>query len=575
MADIVSLQELADAKLDAQSLERFINGDVDEEVLTRLSQQYPSLQNFLFQFQKYNSRAYKTFADMDADKATISAKSKVTVTNDATASNNGDWQWDGAVFTKSAYDPLMQAKDYTDGKTKNIEIDLSGPLYKLVDSVGNIIAYFDSNSGLFISDIDKSVQEYIKELVATSPYFATDGVHLKVVDNLGNTVAYIDADGTLNVANTINLSGKSIEQIITENSDSQTSVNMTMQTMLTNTTPQLKALSPIRTKVEAGTIQRMPFGIKTDYGLLVFFHSAIAGYDGDNQGSELWKGVVDIDTDFNASVRSTELFLAPDEPRGIVKHPMLGRAQDGRIILIFEKRLESTDQYTQYICYSSDEGLTFTTPVIVSVSGFITGTVLGSSGTILTLSSGRLVCPMYTKTNRQCGAWYSDDDGATWKQSALTVTPQIGEPSITLENDRILMSTRVNSTRKRYFFESKDNGESWSKLPLEIEGADCEGSIFYDGDIGVTMLSYVSSTDGTRTKYRFSLSHTKSKTYDLTYKPVADSYYIGYSQILKLDSGVYALVHEYAESFVSVNNNENSGILILSAKEVFNHVSRN
>lgn len=114
MADIISLQELADAKLDAQSLEQFINGDVDEEVLTRLSQQYPTMQNFLFQFQKYNSRAYKSFADMDADKVNIPAKSKVTVTNDETASNNGDWQWDGVVFTKSAYDPVIQAKTYTE-----------------------------------------------------------------------------------------------------------------------------------------------------------------------------------------------------------------------------------------------------------------------------------------------------------------------------------------------------------------------------------------------------------------------------------------------------------------------------
>ena len=114
MADIINMQELADAKLDAQSLEQFINGDVDEEVLTRLSQQYPTMQNFLFQFQKYNSRAYKSFADMDADKVNIPAKSKVTVTNDETASNNGDWQWDGVVFTKSAYDPVIQAKTYTE-----------------------------------------------------------------------------------------------------------------------------------------------------------------------------------------------------------------------------------------------------------------------------------------------------------------------------------------------------------------------------------------------------------------------------------------------------------------------------
>lgn len=116
MADIINLQELADAKLDAKSLEQFINGDVNEEVLTRLSQQYPTIKKLLLEFQKYNGRAYKTYAEMDADKANLSSKTKVTVTNDATASNNGDWQWDGIAFTKSAYDPLTQAK--ADATTK-------------------------------------------------------------------------------------------------------------------------------------------------------------------------------------------------------------------------------------------------------------------------------------------------------------------------------------------------------------------------------------------------------------------------------------------------------------------------
>jgi len=120
MADIISLQELADAKLDAQSLERFINGDVDEEVLTRLSQQYPTIKKLLLEFQKYNGRAYKTYAEMDADKANLSSKTKVTVTNDETASNNGDWQWSGTTLTKSAYDPLTQAKKYTDASINNI-----------------------------------------------------------------------------------------------------------------------------------------------------------------------------------------------------------------------------------------------------------------------------------------------------------------------------------------------------------------------------------------------------------------------------------------------------------------------
>ena len=161
MADIISLQELADAKLDAKSLEQFINGGVDEEVLTRLSQQYPTMQNFLFQFQKYNSRAYKTFADMDADKATISAKSKVTVTNDATASNNGDWQWDGAVFTKVE----TSNNPYTISSTPDDLFIISDALDNVLFSIGRdgtVRGSFD------LSNIDSV--SYTHLTLPTTPY---------------------------------------------------------------------------------------------------------------------------------------------------------------------------------------------------------------------------------------------------------------------------------------------------------------------------------------------------------------------------------------------------------------------
>ena len=59
------------------------------------------------------NRAYLTYAAMNADKVNIPAKSKVTVTNDPTTSNNGDWQYDGTNFTKSTYDPVLQANTYT------------------------------------------------------------------------------------------------------------------------------------------------------------------------------------------------------------------------------------------------------------------------------------------------------------------------------------------------------------------------------------------------------------------------------------------------------------------------------
>lgn len=76
------------------------------------------------------NKAYLTYAEMVADSANIPADSKVTVTNDSTESNNGDWQWDGAAFTKSAYDPLTQSNARMDANplfnpvaltTKNIK----------------------------------------------------------------------------------------------------------------------------------------------------------------------------------------------------------------------------------------------------------------------------------------------------------------------------------------------------------------------------------------------------------------------------------------------------------------------
>lgn len=154
MADIISLQELADAKLDAQSLERFINGGVDEEVLTRLSQQYPTIKKLLLEFQKYNGRAYKTYAEMDADKANLSSKTKVTVTNDAIDSNNGDWQWDGVAFTKSAYDPLTQSQDYTDNELNNIG---KQDLKNLTGSVGIADgSEYSLNKGLQSAETDQN-----------------------------------------------------------------------------------------------------------------------------------------------------------------------------------------------------------------------------------------------------------------------------------------------------------------------------------------------------------------------------------------------------------------------------------
>ena len=124
------------------------------------------------------NRAYLTYAAMDADKASIPAKSKVTVTNDATSSNNGDWQWDGSTFTKSVYDPLQQAKNYADANPmfksvavvagNNVNNFVVDGRYKLSSNLatGNLMNWPQDNAGfhqsgtIFVLGINSAGVDY-------------------------------------------------------------------------------------------------------------------------------------------------------------------------------------------------------------------------------------------------------------------------------------------------------------------------------------------------------------------------------------------------------------------------------
>lgn len=57
-------------------------------------------------------KAYQTLAAAQAAQASLPINTIVEVTNDGV--NNGTYQWNGTTLTKSAYDPLTQAKTYTD-----------------------------------------------------------------------------------------------------------------------------------------------------------------------------------------------------------------------------------------------------------------------------------------------------------------------------------------------------------------------------------------------------------------------------------------------------------------------------
>lgn len=159
------------------------------------------------------NRAYKTYADMDADKANIPAKSKVTVTNDATPSNNGDWQWDGTTFTKSIYDPISQANDYTDQKTKKLDDVLEQEYpFSVSDGSGRTAFAILEDGTAKAAEVDTDV------LSVAGSKIEEDDLPFSIADKNGKYALALKPDGTTVAAsietNELKVDGKDINSIV-------------------------------------------------------------------------------------------------------------------------------------------------------------------------------------------------------------------------------------------------------------------------------------------------------------------------------------------------------------------------
>jgi len=344
------------------------------------------------------------------------------------------------------------------------------------------------------------------------------------------------------------------------------------------------------TKIEAftgkkGEIQRIPAILKLKGNQILYFWSGgIEGYDGDLEGAKLYKRILQYNSKGQIiDSGKKELFFSSPELKGVAKHPMLGRTKDGRIILMFNLRQPSLEKngyriYKIMLAFSSDEGKTFTKPIEVPNNPIAKTQSLGTTGTILTLPSGRLVCPVYYIDYLSAiGMVYSDNSGVTWKYGQIfkpTYTV-LFEPSITLdEHNHIIISSRTSNQAYRELSISTDGGETIQDLNLnkELITPPVAASILYDSDNNFFLHS--SPTGNARDHYKIQLSFNDTKNWEKSYSPFPLSLYIGYSQIIKLDKNSYAVAVEGLMNKYVLNNSENVGIFIFNKKELLDHISK-
>lgn len=117
---------------------------------------------------------FNTYAEFDAVKSTIPANSVITI-GEPNNTGTGQWGqgeniWDGVTLKKSPYDPLTQAKKYTDDQvaviSANVDIKKANDptiICMLADALGYAIVYYDKVKETFVG---AGLLESIFELLA-------------------------------------------------------------------------------------------------------------------------------------------------------------------------------------------------------------------------------------------------------------------------------------------------------------------------------------------------------------------------------------------------------------------------
>lgn len=141
----------------------------------------------------------------------------------------------------------------------------------------------------------------------------------------------------------------------------------------------------------------------------------------------------------------------------------------------------------------------------------------------ITLPSGRWVLPLYCDTFSASIMSYSDDQGATWRTSAPIIGFGAIQPSLVVKKDGTIVAyMRDNGPFKRIrVSESKDNGETWSKVtssPLPNPGAGIEATVLKSG---AWAMIYNDTRSG-RNSLAVSLSDDEGETWPVTRHIVTD-----------------------------------------------------
>lgn len=378
---------------------------------------------------------------------------------------------------------------------------------------------------------------------------------------------------------------------------------------------------------DGGSFARMPSLVPIDDTTGIILFSQRAGHV---SGGEKNQRVVSrsYSIDYDAGAVTTGATVVLDQPAnwtslgnadGYAAGVIGLRLPTGRIIAIYNRITDDNLNYddaayerANYQTYSDDDGATWSTPVKVmgaaeiydvnaGGTGGIPGAVPSRNGVIVGTGDcfiriptgayeGRLVFAIYS-FNNYYGAFYSDDDGATWERGTINA-PTVGytynESAIAyLADGSLVMLRRCDNNDGpgnpltdlgvgRCI--SADGGETWSYTGHVDSAAFSNSSLSIVNasiapETGFEKLIVGCSVDPIfyrRTDYRLRLSYDGGVTFSGDYAALFPAEQgVGYSSIKRLPSGSYALCYETFLSGGNINSGVGLGMAIFNEAALF------
>ena len=173
MADIVTTEQLQNASLDAQALEKFINGSDSETVLTRLSANYPTIKKAIKELFESGGIAgrFKTLAQLQASSLADGAYALVA---DDAIDKNGVYIKEGGTWKKSKYDLAQLTSDVFNDRSKS--------MVRVVDKYSEL--YRTNKSGEFYYVLeDKKLYRFVKAETDESKFLKETNTYLAALPN--------------------------------------------------------------------------------------------------------------------------------------------------------------------------------------------------------------------------------------------------------------------------------------------------------------------------------------------------------------------------------------------------------